>query len=296
MIPAGLPAGTRVAHKTGWITRIHHDGGIVYPPGRAPYVLVVLTRGFRAQEHSARVGADVSRMVWESLVGAAGPRVAAGPREWEAPTTVSDAAAGLLALHERHRLPALPERTFKHAEYWGEVGPVVDGAPGLTREEIGRSAEGRPLYLVRFGNGPTTVLLWSQMHGDESTASMALADIFSLFASAPAEPRVRALAERLTILFIPMLNPDGVERFQRRNAQGIDVNRDARTLATPEGRALKAVRDRYRPAFGFNLHDQNVRTRVGRTDRLAAIALLAPPPDGTRHDPPGPGRAHKLAA
>ena len=298
MIPAGLPAGTRVAHKTGWITRIHHDGGIVFPPGREPYVLVVLTRGFDEQERSARVGADISRMVWEALTGTtvlqagadvpASPRrtarAAAEPREYEPPVTVSAAVAELLTLHERHRLPAFAEREFTHAEYWGAVGPVVDRAPNLTREEVGRSAEGRPLYLVRFGSGPTTVLLWSQMHGDESTASMALADIFSFFAAAPSDPHVRQLAERLTVLFIPMLNPDGAERFQRRNAQGIDVNRDARTLATPEGRTLKAVRDRYRPAFGFNLHDQNVRTRVGTTDRLAAIALLAPPPDGTRRE------------
>ena len=45
-IPAGLPRGVRVANKTGWITAIDHDAAIVYPPGRAPYVLVVLTRGF----------------------------------------------------------------------------------------------------------------------------------------------------------------------------------------------------------------------------------------------------------
>ncbi|MFO7259867.1 MAG: serine hydrolase [bacterium] len=310
MIPAGLPPGTRVAHKTGWITRIHHDGGIVFPPGREPYVLVVLTRGFDDKERSARVGADISRAVWEALTATAVPRAradaaaspaaaaraGAGPREYEPPTTISQTVAELLALHERHRLPAFAEREFTHAEYWGAVGPVIDRAPNLTREEVGRSAEGRPLYLVRFGSGPTTVLLWSQMHGDESTASMALADIFSFFAAAPSDPRVRQLEERLTVLFIPMLNPDGAERFQRRNAQGIDVNRDARTLATPEGRTLKAVRDRYRPAFGFNLHDQNVRTRVGTTDRLAAIALLAPPPDGTRRETDVLRRAKLVAA
>jgi hypothetical protein len=75
---------------------------------------------------------------------------------------------------------------------------------------------------------------------------------------------------------IPMLNPDGAERFRRRNAQGIDVNRDARRLQTPEGRILKAETDELRPDFGFNLHDQNPATRVGESDRGAAIALLAP--------------------
>jgi beta-lactamase class A len=64
MIPAGLPEGTRVANKTGNITRIAHDAAIVYPPGRAPYVLVVLTRGFADSDAAARVGRDVSRAVW----------------------------------------------------------------------------------------------------------------------------------------------------------------------------------------------------------------------------------------
>lgn len=67
MIPAGLPAGTRVANKTGNITRIAHDAALVYPPGRAPYVLVVLTRGFVDEKVAAGVGRDVSRAVWEHV-------------------------------------------------------------------------------------------------------------------------------------------------------------------------------------------------------------------------------------
>jgi beta-lactamase class A len=64
MIPAGVPAGTRAANKTGNITRIAHDAAIVYPPGRAPYVLVVMTRGFADADVAAAVGRDVSRAVW----------------------------------------------------------------------------------------------------------------------------------------------------------------------------------------------------------------------------------------
>jgi hypothetical protein len=93
-----------------------------------------------------------------------------------------------------------------------------------------------------------------------------------------------------------MLNPDGAEVFVRHNAVGVDVNRDARALATPEGRTLKAVRDRFEPQFGFNLHDQNPRTRVGRTSRLAAISLLAPPPNGTGSTSPARERAVRVAA
>lgn len=64
-IPAGLPPGTPVAHKTGSITATLHDAAVVYPPGRTPYVLVVLTSGIPDQGVARALIADVSRMVWE---------------------------------------------------------------------------------------------------------------------------------------------------------------------------------------------------------------------------------------
>jgi hypothetical protein len=134
------------------------------------------------------------------------------------------------------------------------------------------------------------------MHGDESTATMTLADIFRFLAAEPDHPLARRLRERLTIVAIPMLNPDGAQRFQRRNAYGVDINRDASALATPEGRALKAVQETFNPAFGFNLHDQSVRTRVGGSDRLAAIALLAPAFDQDRSMNDVRSRAVQVAA
>ena len=69
MIPAGLPAGTRVANKTGNITRINHDAAIVYPPGRAPYVLVVLTRGFTRPAAAQAAGREISARVYQALAG-----------------------------------------------------------------------------------------------------------------------------------------------------------------------------------------------------------------------------------
>jgi hypothetical protein len=202
----------------------------------------------------------------------------------------------LLELQARHAEPAITGRRFTHAELWDAIGPVIDASGALTRDEIGRSAEGRPLYAVRFGNGPTRVLLWSQMHGDESTATMALADIFRFLAAEPDHPLAARLRERLTVTFVPMLNPDGAERFQRRNAYGVDVNRDAVALATPEARALKGLQQSFRPHFGFNLHDQNVRTRVGDSERLAAIALLAPAFDESRAMNEGRARAVAVAS
>ena len=63
-IPAGLPPGTPVAHKTGWITGTRHDAAIVYPPDGTPYVLVVLTRGISADADQISMIADISRQVW----------------------------------------------------------------------------------------------------------------------------------------------------------------------------------------------------------------------------------------
>lgn len=67
MIPAGLPEGTRVAHKTGSITRIHHDAGIVYPADGEPYVLVILTEGIDDIEASGRLGARIAAAVHAAL-------------------------------------------------------------------------------------------------------------------------------------------------------------------------------------------------------------------------------------
>ena len=90
------------------------------------------------------------------------------------------------------------------------------------------------------------------------------------------DPLRERLRRELTIVFIPMLNPDGAELFQRENAVGIDVNRDARRLSTPEAATLRKMHETFTPQFGFNLHDQNARTRVGRRGLQSGIALLAP--------------------
>jgi beta-lactamase class A len=71
-IPAGLPPGTRVAHKTGEITAVSHDAAIVYPPGRKPYVLVVLTRGILDGNKASRLIADISALVYNHSGAAAG--------------------------------------------------------------------------------------------------------------------------------------------------------------------------------------------------------------------------------
>jgi hypothetical protein len=145
----------------------------------------------------------------------------------------------------------------------------------LQLEEIGRSFQDRPIFMLTLGRGPQKILLWSQMHGDEPSATPALLDISEYLLSHADESEVAGILDGVTLLMIPMLNPDGAEVYERRNAQGIDINRDALNLATPEGRILKRIRDEHDPILGFNLHDQNRRTAVGGTGVLATNAVLA---------------------
>jgi beta-lactamase class A len=63
-IPAGVPAGVRVAHKTGEISAHSHDAAIVYPPGKRPYVLVVLTRGITDGAKASKLISDISALVY----------------------------------------------------------------------------------------------------------------------------------------------------------------------------------------------------------------------------------------
>lgn len=202
----------------------------------------------------------------------------------------------LLELFEQYRVDGLERRDFSPDQYWSVLGAIVDQPEGLSRELVGHSSMDRPLYLVSYGEGPIEVMLWSQMHGDESTATMALADIFHFLTAAPNHPLAKRIAEKLTILAVPMLNPDGAEHFRRRNAQSIDINRDAVRLSTPEARTLKSLQERFHPKFGFNLHDQNPRTRVGESQRMAAIALLAPSFNEAQDDNAVRMRAKHLSA
>ena len=115
------------------------------------------------------------------------------------------------------------------------------------------------------------------MHGDEATATMALADIF-LFLSQKggdlSELRGK-LHQKITLFIIPRLNADGAERWTRETALGIDMNRDAGKLNSPEAKILHDWAHTINPLFSFNLHDQHRLYSVGNTTHQTHIALLA---------------------
>ena len=195
-------------------------------------------------------------------------------------------------------LKALPVAPLvRHGDVEKHLKALREQAPDLFGlEVVGHSVEGRALYHLSLGTGARHVLLWSQMHGDEPTATTALLDFFEYVRTHRQEPWVKRMLGELTLHAVPLLNPDGAERFQRRNAQGIDINRDALALQTPEARALKGLRDKLKPFIGFNLHNQSWRHAVGRTGRPASISLLAAAFDEKRGDNPGRVLAKKVCA
>jgi hypothetical protein len=195
-----------------------------------------------------------------------------------------------------HVSPPLPP-LVDHTEVVRRLTDAVSQAPDLfAMEKIGESIEGRSIHYVRAGTGPFGVLLWSQMHGDESTATSALFDLFDYLRRHRQDPAVERILSRLTLHVVPMLNPDGAERFERRNAQSIDINRDALRLQTPEGKVLKALRDRLGPRVGFNLHNQSWRTSVGTPPKPASISLLSVAYDEPRTENAGRKLTKQLCA
>ena len=201
---------------------------------------------------------------------------------------------GLFDSYENYMRSEIKSRRFTQTQMLRWMEPMIGAAiVGVTN--LGPSAEGRPISLYACGKGPTKVLLWSQMHGDEPTATMALLDILNFFTQRPDDAVTKTIRTELTLLIIPMLNPDGAERFTRRTAQLIDMNRDAAALRTPEAQILKDAQHKYQPQFGFNLHDQEPRLTVGSTKNVTAIALLAPAWDPLRTDNDVRSKAKKVA-
>lgn len=178
--------------------------------------------------------------------------------------------------HEKYKETTIKHRRFKHKD----IQPLIEKRRTNNAYEIlkvGESFEGRSISMIKVGKGPHTIMAWSQMHGDEPTATMATFDILNfLEAKGDGFDKLRkTILDSTTIYFVPMLNPDGAEKYQRRNAQGFDLNRDAIFQQAPESKILKELQNSIKPEFGFNLHDQSPRYSAGRSENKVAISFLA---------------------
>jgi hypothetical protein len=206
----------------------------------------------------------------------------------------SQDAEGLAASWEKEHISNIFPSDVRHADLKKYLSQLA--ASGISVTEVGRSYANREIFQVEWGQGPLKVFLWSQMHGDEPTATSALVDMFAFLQKNREIDWVRKLSDAMTIRAVPMLNPDGAEIYQRRNAQGIDINRDALELKTPEGQLLKRLRDDWNPAIGFNLHNQGALTTAGRTSRQASISLLVVLGDEAKTITAGHERNQRISA
>lgn len=196
--------------------------------------------------------------------------------------------------YESFREPAINHRRFKHSD----IKPLIENLRNnkiFSVKQVGVSAQNREIYLISVGTGPVKVFLWSQMHGDEPTATMAIFDLFNFFSRTGRFNHIKDdLLKKLTIYFMPMVNPDGAEVFERRNLYQIDLNRDAERLQTPEGKILKDTFDSLKADFGFNLHDQSIYYSAGKSFKSAAISFLAPATSYDKTITPGRYRAMQV--
>ena len=196
--------------------------------------------------------------------------------------------------YENFKEKSITSRRFKHSD----IKPLIERLKNtdiFKVEKAGESAQNREIYLVKIGNGKTKLFFWSQMHGDEPTATAALLDIFNFFIDKNSFHEFKSfILSKLSIYFLPMVNPDGAELFQRRNIFEVDVNRDAVGQQTPEGKLLKTTFESLKADFGFNLHDQGRNYSAGNSFKSAAISFLAPSPDHNRTITPVRQNAMKL--
>ena len=155
--------------------------------------------------------------------------------------------------------------------------PILDNYREIFNvSAAGFSENGVEIPLVSFGQGGKKVLIWSQMHGNESTTTKALFDFFKFITSN--NQATKGLLSKHTFYVLPMLNPDGAALYTRENANGIDLNRDAQALSQRESKVLRSIFDALKPDLCLNMHDQ--RSIFGiKGPKPATLSFLAPSAD-----------------
>ncbi len=141
-------------------------------------------------------------------------------------------------------------------------------------ETIGYSVLEKPIFSYTIGNGKNRMLIWSQMHGNESTTTKAIFDLLNLLHSKT--EYAKNLLKNFTYCIIPMLNPDGAKLYTRENANNVDLNRDFKNLSQPESNVLMKVFNIFKPDFCYNTHDQRTIHGIYQSGKPATVSFLAP--------------------
>jgi len=184
----------------------------------------------------------------------------------------------LASTYERHREANLSGLWIHYEHIALLVAKLNKAVFGVSI--TGYSENKLPIHRIEVGKGPIKILFWAQMHGDESTATKSLFDIFNCIDKEHlTNLSVVKLLKNCTLVFIPLLNPDGALAYTRENANGIDLNRDAKALASKEAALLHHLVTEEQPAYAFNLHDQTSWYNVTNTDKVATMSFLSPAAD-----------------
>ena len=153
------------------------------------------------------------------------------------------------------------------------IYPILKSFNGSLKQ-IGKSVNHQPIYSYKIGQGSKRIVLWSQMHGNESTTTKGLID-FLCFLNEPSSIQ-QAILTKYTLYIIPILNVDGAKSYTRNNANGIDLNRDAFSISQPESQLLRTFILDHSPNLCFNLHDQRTIFATDRLYKPATMSFLAP--------------------
>ncbi|WP_055437289.1 DUF2817 domain-containing protein [Lacinutrix algicola] len=140
-------------------------------------------------------------------------------------------------------------------------------------EVIGQSVLKEDIHSIKVGSGNKKILMWSQMHGNESTTTKAVFDLLNFLADTN---NAKSILKDCTILIIPILNPDGAKAYTRLNANGVDLNRDAQNLSQPESNVLRSLYNSFKPHYCFNLHGQRTIFSAGEVNKSASLSFLSP--------------------
>jgi hypothetical protein len=138
----------------------------------------------------------------------------------------------------------------------------------------GYSEEDRIVSSFHFGRGSTKILIWSQMHGNESTTTKAVLDLLNFFILY--KDISNSIFDICSFIVIPILNPDGAARYTRVNANLVDLNRDACSRTHFDSQLLNRVYTEFLPDFCFNMHDQRTIFSAGNIPFPATVSFLAP--------------------
>jgi hypothetical protein len=164
------------------------------------------------------------------------------------------------------------ERLHSYDELVTSLRQIEQQSKGrVSVETVGRSNEGRDIFLAKVGHGPTRVLYITQQHGNEPLGTEAALQLLTRLGQGGAWDDV---LDRVTLLVVPRVNPDGGERFVRQNydpdcsgafctpGRGFDINRwhdpavAPEDNPVPEAAAVQRVFATYQPSFVVDYHHQ----------------------------------------